>query len=228
MNTIISFILIDIVILIYTLIIKFFTSLFKATGLTKEQAHFQVVSLLTNSGYTTNESELVTGDTKRRKVAKVIMISGLILNVFIASLVINILINIHNSNLEDVKNISITISCLIAFIVITKIPRVSKFIDKVIDNLAYKLINRKNSHYEYYTYRILDNLEDKFLIKLTFKKIPDSLLNKKLNELELSNFNLTLVSLIRNNEQIALDNVLEVKDQLIVLGNLKELLEICK
>ena len=44
---------------LYILIIDVFTILFRMSGMTEEKAKFQVISLLTNSGYTTKESELV-------------------------------------------------------------------------------------------------------------------------------------------------------------------------
>ena len=46
----------------YILIIDIFTILFRMSGMTEEKAKFQVISLLTNSGYTTKESELVVSN----------------------------------------------------------------------------------------------------------------------------------------------------------------------
>ena len=41
------------------MLIQVFSVLFRISGLTKVKAKFQVISLLTNSGFTTSESEIV-------------------------------------------------------------------------------------------------------------------------------------------------------------------------
>lgn len=63
-------------ILVYILINEIFTVLFRLTGLTEDKAKFQVTSMLTNSGFTTSDSELITSSRVRRKLARITMISG--------------------------------------------------------------------------------------------------------------------------------------------------------
>ena len=65
----------------YILIIDIFTILFRMTGLTEEKAKFQLISLLTNSGYTTKESELVVAKLLRRKMARMVMLFGYVFSV---------------------------------------------------------------------------------------------------------------------------------------------------
>ena len=64
----ISAILIMVFIIIYYMLIQVFSVLFRISGLTKVKAKFQVISLLTNSGFTTSESEIVVTDKLRRKL----------------------------------------------------------------------------------------------------------------------------------------------------------------
>ena len=66
---------------LYILIIDVFTILFRMSGMTEEKAKFQVISLLTNSGYTTKESELVVDKLVRRRLARTIMLFGYIFSV---------------------------------------------------------------------------------------------------------------------------------------------------
>ena len=77
-------------ILIYILISDIITVLFRLTGLTEEKARFQVVSLLTNSGFTTNESEIIVSSKVRRKIAKATMLFGYAFTVTIVSTIVNI------------------------------------------------------------------------------------------------------------------------------------------
>ena len=70
--------------------IEVFTVLFQLTGLTREKAKMQVVSLLTNSGFTTNESEIVMIGKHRRRLAKTVMLCGYSFAVIIVSVLVNI------------------------------------------------------------------------------------------------------------------------------------------
>ena len=63
-------------IVIFLIIIEVITVLFKLTGLSEEKARFQVISLLTGSGFTTRESELITQHPSRRRLAQLLMITG--------------------------------------------------------------------------------------------------------------------------------------------------------
>ena len=60
MDLVTSILAISIAIVLYIYTIEVFTILFRITGLTKEKAKFQVISLITCSGYTTSEAEIVT------------------------------------------------------------------------------------------------------------------------------------------------------------------------
>ena len=41
--------------------------MFRLTGMSEDKARFQVISLLTNSGFTTSESELILKSKKKKK-----------------------------------------------------------------------------------------------------------------------------------------------------------------
>ena len=69
MDLMTSVILIMVFIIIYVILIEIFSMLFRITGLTKEKASFQAISLLTNCGFTTGESEVITSDRLRRRIA---------------------------------------------------------------------------------------------------------------------------------------------------------------
>ena len=56
MNAYVSFSLFTFMIIVYWIISELFTILFRLTGLPDEKARFQVISLLTGSGFTTRES----------------------------------------------------------------------------------------------------------------------------------------------------------------------------
>ena len=88
---------------IYLIMIEFFSVAFKLTGLATNKIRFQVASLFTGAGFTTNESELIANDDRRRNVAIACMYTGHIFSVIIMGLVINIFFSIGFSISNDQK-----------------------------------------------------------------------------------------------------------------------------
>ncbi|MCR4697883.1 MAG: potassium transporter TrkA, partial [Bacilli bacterium] len=62
MNFINAILIMVIILLIYLALIKIYMTLFRMTGLSRQKARFQVVSLITGVGFTTSESEIITFD----------------------------------------------------------------------------------------------------------------------------------------------------------------------
>ena len=59
---------------IFLIVIDFFSILFRLTGMPMKKARFQVISLLTSTGFTTKESEIIVQNPLRRKFASWLMI----------------------------------------------------------------------------------------------------------------------------------------------------------
>ena len=62
--------------ILYYSLIKIFSVLFRMVRIRKNKAKFQVISLLTNSRYTTNELEIIVSNYIRRKIAMDCIITG--------------------------------------------------------------------------------------------------------------------------------------------------------
>jgi hypothetical protein len=62
--------------IIITAVIEIFVVLFRVTGLKLEISRFQVISLMTGTGFTTGESELILGHPVRRKLATFLILFG--------------------------------------------------------------------------------------------------------------------------------------------------------
>ena len=62
--------------IILLVLVEVFSIAMKMTGLDIEKARFQVLTLLTSTGFTTRESELIVQHSTRRKIAKMVMIFG--------------------------------------------------------------------------------------------------------------------------------------------------------
>lgn len=76
---------------IFILVVDFFAVLFTLTGIPIEKARFQVVSLLTSTGFTTRESELIVQHPIRRKLASALMLFSYGSTVTFISFIVNMI-----------------------------------------------------------------------------------------------------------------------------------------
>lgn len=70
------------------LVVKAGAIALRLTGLEEQRARFQALSAITNTGFTTRESELIVGDPQRRKIVSVLMIFGNIVMVTLIGLMV--------------------------------------------------------------------------------------------------------------------------------------------
>ena len=230
MSLILSLVLTITFVIIYILMIQIFTVLFRITGLTKEKARFQVISLLTNSGFTTHESELITSNRSRRKIAKVTMITGTIFNVLIVSLLINILFNIKlNDEMESLKLLGIAVLVFVLLILFIRLPFFRKGIENLIENIATK-INDKHHHENIITE--LDSYGQKSVVEVYISNLPHVIKGKTIEEAALrSRYNIILLLIQRNGRLIDVkrDTIIQKGDRVVMFGKtayIKELFDI--
>ncbi len=163
-----------VVIMLYITLADIFTILFRCTGLTEERARFQVVSLLTNSGFTTAESETVLETRIRRRLAKVIMIFEYTFTATIVSGVVSILLSMSSYELQQTL---VYLLLIVAAFVLFMVLRQRKFFTNGLD----RLINR------FYCKHILKELTNPVLpvaeygedviADVFINRLPDALLN---------------------------------------------------
>ena len=100
MDITLALLLFSLIILLYWVITELFTFFFRLTGLPAEKARFQVISLLTGTGFTTRESEMVLSSRKRRRLARVTMLFGYVFNITIVSAFINVFLSLKIVQVE--------------------------------------------------------------------------------------------------------------------------------
>jgi hypothetical protein len=79
--------------IIITAVIEIYVVLFRLTGLNLKVSRFQVISLMTGTGFTTGESELILGHPIRRKLATFLILFGAFSLAVIISTISNFLSN---------------------------------------------------------------------------------------------------------------------------------------
>ena len=218
MNLILSIILILLIIIIYIFMIQVFTVLFRITGLTKEKARFQVISLLTNSGYTTSESEIITNNRRRRNIATSCMITGTIFNVLIVSLIINILFNIKADIEESYIWMIVSFSVFILILVIMRLKVVRNGMERFIEFLADKLDHSKR---EENVITVLDVYGKNSIVEIHMNRVPDFMVDKALKDCYLkTKYSLNVMLVKRNNRvlEVNADTIISKGDNVILFG----------
>ena len=177
--------------------------------------------MITCSVFTTGESEIITTNRKRRRLAVACMISGTLFNVVIISLIINLIGSIAKADFieEQLIWIGIILGSLVLVLIILKIPFVSKFVEKTIEVLGRKIMNRKDNAN---ALTMLDSYDSDAIIEIYINNIPEILKNKTLMESNFKNqYNINILMLKRGNRTIDItkDTVIQNKDKIVVFGN---------
>lgn len=220
MGLIASVILILSFIVIYVVVIQIYSVLFRITGLTKEKARFQAISLLTNSGFTTTESEIIVSDRVRRRIAIAAMINGYAFSVVIVSLIINVILSLK----EDVADqalivMTIAFAGFVVLIVITQIPIFKRLFEKFIQSIATKLLKRnKNEN----IIIMLDNYGRDSMAEVHLNRVPEFMVDTPLEETKIKDkYHLNVLMLKRSGKIVDVnkDTIFKKGDQLVVFGS---------
>ncbi len=202
---------------IFLFFIEIFTVLFQLTGLSKQKARFQVISILTGTGYTTKESELVTSSRIRRNIAQAIMIFGFISSATIVTLLFSFINSFKGFTHRELVFIFGAFLVVYSLIVISK---AGKILDRAIEKIATRALFGKNTNV-IVTKDSYDN--DVVIAEIVIKFMPKQLMGKRLEDASLTRQGIMLLAIERENQiitQITKDTVLEVNDTITVFGPL--------
>lgn len=146
MNILSAFIIFDILIILYELLVTIFSSLYELSGLSKDEARFQVTSLLTGTGFTTSESEKMLATKKRKRITRYIMIVSYIFNISIISTLVSLFTSVKQEFTNElIVGLLISITVLGLLILSKKITRCRKAIDKFFLAVMRKFYNKLNN-----------------------------------------------------------------------------------
>ena len=220
------------VVAIYMFMIEIFSVAFKLTGLATNKLKFQVASLFTGAGFTTSESELITNDDRRRRIAVTCMYTGHIFSVVIMGLIINVLISIWaevNSSQGITKGwyiIAFFVSVgLFVIVASLKIPPINKRFQKLLENIAIKSSSyRKRSN----IITVLDYYGKSAIVEVVLNKLPDFANDVTLNQMALTKkYAMILLSLRRGSRRISInkDTMLVKGDVIVAYGHINDIRE---
>jgi uncharacterized protein (DUF486 family) len=207
--------------------IEIFTIVFMMTGLSHTRSVFQVISLLTNSGFTTNESEIIVTSRKRRKIAIFIMSFGNFFNVLLFSALVNAAVNFYKDTSFNYMQAVISVLVFILFIITyKKMPFIRVAFDRIIKKVANKMMFDVNSN----PLLILDNFHNFCIAEVKLLEVPEILRDKTIFESKISNNYGIHILLIKRGEEhigeIKDTNRVMIMDRIIVFGPLKSIMEV--
>ncbi len=211
-----------IIVTTYILIIESITVLFRFTGLNEEKSNFQAISLLTNSGFTTNESETIMASRVRRRIAKVTMMIGYMFSVVIASSIINIMISISKTS---VKTTSLHIVAIAVFfcllLLVSKVPFFKRGLDKVVRKAAERTFSRRSTENPIY---VLDSYGKDVLCAILVTRVPEMLQNKTIIEAQLRvQYGVSVLTISDDGHHNAINaakDILKEMDKIVVFGKM--------
>jgi len=126
-------------------IIEVLSVVFKLTGLEMSKARFQVISLITHTGFTTRESELILQHPTRRKIASTLMFISYIAQVTLISVFLHLL----SQDRQRLEMIAFILLLVVGFIIFTTRNRkvssgFNRFVEKVLRRKVQKSMDQES------------------------------------------------------------------------------------
>lgn len=132
--------IITVIFIVLWVIIEVLSVVFKLTGLEMSKARFQVISLITHTGFTTRESELILQHPTRRAIASSLMFISYIAQVTLISVFLHLL----SQNRQRLEVIAVVLVVVVAFIVLSTRSRyVSTRFNRFIEKLLKRRVQRE-------------------------------------------------------------------------------------
>lgn len=219
-----SLILFVLFVMIYIVISDIITILFRLTGLTEEKARFQVISLLTNSGFTTRESEAVASSRIRRRLAMATMLFGYAFTVTIVSTTVNFFMTLGRSELHSLLYLlPILIGVMVAFHLLRKSSLLKTKFDRMIESVGTRIMFGKGSN----PVVLVEDYGDMVVAHIYLHQVPLILKDQTLAESVIrSKYNL-MVMMVKNKngeaKQADANTVLKKDDIVMVLGEREDI-----
>ncbi len=226
MNIYVAASLFAILIFVYWIISEIFTILFRFVGLPEEKARFQVTSLLTGTGFTTRESEMILSTKQRRRLARLLMLFGYVFNITVVSAFVNMFFSLNTAEFGNYfLGALIPLGAVALVFGLSRVRAVRRFFDRIISKAAGTITGRENEN----TIMLIDHIGKGTIAQITLNEVPEYLVSVQLAESGLKEKRGILVMLIEHkNAQIdvpAAHTVFEAGDKLTVFGDYKV---ICK
>ncbi len=221
MDMYLALLLFSFIILLYWVITELFAFFFRLTGLPAEKARFQVISLLTGTGFTTRESELILSSRRRRRLARITMLFGYVFNVTIVSVFINVIISMKAVQAgHQLLGFLIPLGTAALIFIFIRVPKIHAWGENLLRRMADRFFDRQET---FNAVMLIDNIGTESIAQLTLRHIPDEYRGRTLAETRLRAETGILVMLVERPGEKPLparaETVFEPGDKLTVFGD---------
>lgn len=203
----------------YQIIIEIFSTIFSIEGVQIDKSKFQVISILTGTGFTTNESELMLSTKRRRKLTQILILFSYLFNMTIVSTIINLFISTSNVTVKELGTGAIlTLTNIILLIILNKATRVRKLFDMIIRNIEIKKMKKRKNPMSIY-----DRYGEKVIAEVVLIKMNNKLRNTSVMQIN-KEYRIQILVIKRGEEIISNLNekiTLQECDVLLVFGTEK-------
>ena len=227
MNIYLALLLFSFIIILYWVITELFTFFFRLTGLPAERARFQVISLLTGTGYTTRESEIILSSRHRRRLARITMLFGYVFNVTIVSAFINVFLSLKVVQVgSQFAGFLIPLGTIALIFICMRVPKIHAWGDSLLRRFADRVFDRKET---FNAVMLIDYIGSDSIAQVTLRHIPEEYRGLSLAETRLRADTGILVMLVEHpgggTTAAKAETVFEPGDKLTVFGDYRT---ICK
>jgi hypothetical protein len=186
-----------------------------------------VYSLLTNSGFTTTESEIIVSSRKRRKIAVTIMLFGNIFNVVIVTFLVNAVMSLSDKKDFSAFHVILYLLGFVTFIaVIKKMSFIRIAFDKLVKRIAARVAFSKKAN----PMLILDNFHGFVIAEIKIVEVPEKLSGKSLLKSKISkDYGIRVLGIKRNDlsmGDISKNEVIMKNDRVMVYGPLSSIVNV--
>jgi len=210
------------ILLILVFIVEVLSISLKLTGLNIDKARFQVISIITNTGFTTKEAELIAQHPTRRKIAQYLMLLSYVGYAAVIGLVINIL---QNSYTLIYLTIIITLVLLIILIFVRN-KWLATYLERIIEKQLLKRMEKTN---KYRTVEEVLKLNDEYGIVEFIIEEGSKLKGMRLEQSDLSQRYIQVLNIDRGSHIIHFPRnklIFQLGDRVTVYGHLDNIKEL--
>ncbi len=221
MDIYLALLLFSFIILLYWVISELFTFFFRLTGLPVEKARFQVISLLTGTGFTTRESEIVLSSRQRRRLTRITMLFGYVFNITIVSAFINVFLSMKLVQItHHFFSFLIPVATVALIFIFMRVPKIHAWGDNLLRRAADRVFDRQET---FNAVMLVDNISSESIAQVTLRHIPEEYRGISLADTGLRAETGILVMLVERQGSKPMpakaDTVFEPGDKLTVFGD---------
>lgn len=218
-NLLAAIIVFDVLILLYQIMIEIYSAIFRIDGVQIDKARFQIISILTGTGFTTNESEIMLATKKRRKITQIMILISYIFNISIVSTIVNIFMSTSNTSWTEVGiGIGLTILNITLLVGLNRSSRIRRVFDDIVLKIGKRKKKKKINPISIYDY-----YGNKVIAEVRITELHEKIMNLDIIELK-QQYDIQLL-VIKRGSLIISDIYGSIKvqdnDVLLVFGNIK-------